>query len=496
VTISRSNPRAKQRWTLLATGVVALMLLATAVLAVVEDGTTADQCDVQVPSKSGPAEQCTTDAGALVSYIPSSGDDQSSGTGIFDPFVRLQGSPAEKGYNTDGTLQFESKAGKWTHAILVSAIPIVTVNGVDYWELFVDINEGNNAKQVSLNEVEIWFTTNQFLTGYVDPTGFPAASGATLEYDFEGTILINDVNQGSGRGDLKYLIPLTDIPTPPAGTWFLLYSEWGGTTAGPTFISDGGFEEWKVRKVPPRNTIATQVMNTNDEAADTAILDGATVPIGTVVYDTATLTNATSDAGGTVSYFYQLQLPADTTPNCLAGTQIGSAVAVAGAVVPNSATVPLNAAGTYEFWAVYSGDPTTENNASTSPCGSETVVVAPNNPSLATTPSTQIRDSFSVSGLTSNATGTVTVKLFAPSNATCSEEGGATFAHSDVFTIGTNGTFAGGTYSGTTPYHDVTADGTWRWVVSYSGDANNQSKTSPCGEESVTVTTTARASSP
>ena len=128
--------------------------------------------------------------------------------------------------------EFETKTGSWTKAILASAIPVVDCGGDSWsgtatcWELFVDINDGNNAKRISLNEVEVWLTTNARLTGYVDPTGFP--SGATKVYDFSGAILINDVNQGSGRGDLRYLIPVQPFA---AGDFFVVYSKWG-TTAG------------------------------------------------------------------------------------------------------------------------------------------------------------------------------------------------------------------------------------------------------------------------
>ena len=69
----------------------------------------------------------------------------SSGTGVFNSFVRVQASPQESGYNTDGTLQFDTSAGTWTHSILVSQIPVVKVDGQDYWELFSDINDGNGG---------------------------------------------------------------------------------------------------------------------------------------------------------------------------------------------------------------------------------------------------------------------------------------------------------------------------------------------------------------
>ncbi len=201
---------------------------------------------------------------ASVEYIGSSANNQSSGTGIFDPFVRLQGSPTEKGYNTNGAVAFDTKSGKWTHAILANAIPVVDCDGdgpgtAVCWELFVDINESNNAKYVSLNELEIWFTSDPNLVGYVDPAGF--LSGATKVYDFTGEIKIHDVNQGSGRGDLRYLIPLANIDPFTSTTYFVLYSKWGTSAGaapdGKTYASEGGFEEWKVRKTPNVGIVKT-----------------------------------------------------------------------------------------------------------------------------------------------------------------------------------------------------------------------------------------------
>lgn len=267
-------------------------LVASVVLALISDSGTHD---ITVADSGTSA---TADLGnATVEYIGSSASNQASGTGLFDPFLRLQGSPTEKGYNTcsqascgGDVTQFETKTGTWTKAILASAIPVVDCGGdlagTNCWELFVDINDGNNAKRVSLNEVEVWLTTNARLTGYVDPTGFP--SGATQVYDFSGSILINDVNQGSGRGDLLYLIPVQPFAS---GDFFVLYSKWGTTsgTAGNFgtggYTSDGGFEEWKVRKAPNVTIVKTA--------------DAATVNAGSNIGFTITVTNTgAADATG------------------------------------------------------------------------------------------------------------------------------------------------------------------------------------------------------
>jgi hypothetical protein len=255
-------------------GAALAAIFAVAALALVSDTNQPPSCDIQVANKNGTAV-CTTTAGAVVRYLGDSNTTfGSSGTGTFNPFVRLQASPTEDGYNTDGTTEFDTKVGTWTHAILVSEIPVRTVDGCSScWELFVDINDSNNNKVISLNDMEIWFTENADLTGY------PFASGATKEYDFDGTILINDVNQGSGRGDVRYMVPRTGIAVPPncnygnpnCETYFLLYSEWG-TTSG--FPSDGGFEEWKVKVYPP--AVGTTATSTQDWLPnDTATITSA-----------------------------------------------------------------------------------------------------------------------------------------------------------------------------------------------------------------------------
>jgi uncharacterized repeat protein (TIGR01451 family) len=288
----RKRPRRAALVAIVPTALVAIGLIASVVLALISDSGTHD---ITVPDSGS---SVTADLGnATVEYIGSSASNQASGTGLFDPFLRLQGSPTEKGFNTcsqsscgGDVTQFETKTGTWTKAILASAIPQVDcggdMTGSRCWELFVDINEGNNAKRISLNEVEVWLTTNARLTGYVDPTGFP--SGATQVYDFSGAILINDVNQGSGRGDLRYLIPVQPFA---AGDFFVLYSKWGTTsgTAGNFgtggYTSEGGFEEWKVRKAPNVTIVKTA--------------DAASVNAGQNIGFTITVTNTgAADATG------------------------------------------------------------------------------------------------------------------------------------------------------------------------------------------------------
>lgn len=211
-------------------------------------------------------KQCksgTTSNLALIDYFGADGDGTasctatgSSGTGVFLSFVRLQGSPNEAGYNTDGTLEFDTKSGAWTHAVKVSDIPVVMYNGHPYWELYSDINETNSTTYISLNKLEVYLTDDQNLTGY------PFTSHATQVYAYSGQVQINDVNAGSGRADLRYRIPLDSsagsisIPAncgyknPACATYFVLYTQWGTASGSDQYASDGGYEEWKVKTYP------------------------------------------------------------------------------------------------------------------------------------------------------------------------------------------------------------------------------------------------------
>ncbi len=285
------------------TASLAIGLFAVVALALVNDTTTGASCDVQVGNKNQTAV-CTTTAGAAVRYIGDSNQTfGASGTGTFTPFARLQGSPTQRGYNTNGTVEFDTKTGTWTKAIKISEIPVRTEDGcANCWELWVDINDGNSNKPVSLNDMEIWFTGDANLSGYGE-SGF--ASGASKEYDFAGDILINDVNQGSGRGDLRYMVPRTGItiPTncnygnPLCETYFVVYSRWGVTPAG--FPSDGGFEEWKVRvyPTPPDVTVTKTPDAQTINAGDNLVFEITVTNNGPIAAENVTLSDVLPNSG-------------------------------------------------------------------------------------------------------------------------------------------------------------------------------------------------------
>jgi hypothetical protein len=85
------------------------------------------------------------------------------------------------------------------------------------------------------------------------------------------------------------------------------------------------------------------------------------------VHDTATLTSATSDAGGTVTYTVY------TDDQCTVFFADAGTVNVTNAVVPDSDPVDFDTPGTYYWQASYSGD--ANNNPVTDECTAEILVV-------------------------------------------------------------------------------------------------------------------------
>jgi len=252
----------------------------------------------------------------------------SAGTGTFDSFVRAQGkakkTDSEKNYNTDGVREFDTKGGKWTHSILLSEIPTIDIDGQLYLEFFADINDNNDTPLISLDDFELYLTTDPNLTGY---NGTWDTAPNEMVYDFnadnpDSHILINDVNQGSGRGDLRYLVPNGFGPpecnygNPLCTTYLVLYSEWG---AREGYGFDGGFEEWKVKEYPilqvskdiygDYDTPVTWTI-TKDFDATYDLFDGESVthayevsvdpifgaPVNTKVYGTITILGDEDDA--------------------------------------------------------------------------------------------------------------------------------------------------------------------------------------------------------
>jgi hypothetical protein len=191
-------------------------------------------------------------------------DPQSTGTGILDPFLRLQANGSEAGYNTSVSgAVFDDKTGIWTHDLLLSTLKTVNNGGVPSYQFLLDINQTAANNLLTLNQLQIFQSgvanrndgTVSATTGYL--TGL---AGATTVYDMNPTagtdgnvVKLNySLNPGSGAGDMFLYIPVSAFG---AGAYVTLYSQFGNPPVGG-IASNDGFEEWAATVPEPTTMIA------------------------------------------------------------------------------------------------------------------------------------------------------------------------------------------------------------------------------------------------
>jgi hypothetical protein len=247
----------------------------------------------------------------------------------------------------------------------------------------------------------------------------------------------------------------------------------GGTIEdGPTACTD---EQVTVDKA------VTHISTTPSDA------DGAAV--GSSITDSATVSGGLNPTGTVTFFLYGPDNTACQNGDAAPLTWLQrwvvpvSADGTASVPAPGYATT---ATGTYSWVANYGGD--SDNMPAHSACGTESVVMSKATPTIVTVASnggpigTKIHDTAQVSG-GANPRGTVTFHLYAPSNPSCSNgENSAGAVQTVKVPLGSNGSAT----SAGTPYTTIQI-GTYNWIATYNGDANNTSVSTACNDEQVTV---------
>jgi hypothetical protein len=194
-------------------------------------------------------------------------------------------------------------------------------------------------------------------------------------------------------------------------------------------------------------------------------------------FDTATMSGGIA-ATGTITFM----LYGPDSPDCM-GTPVSTSTAtVNGDGTYNSDPYEPTAAGTYRWVATYSGDALNDPAGPTA-CGdpTETVTISKARTTIktvaspTTAPGNQITDTATVGG-GADPGGSITFTLYGPNDPTCS--GGA--ISTSTRTVNGNGKYTSDAF---TP----TADGIYRWIAAYSGDANNTAVSTSCGDAGETV---------
>ena len=183
-----------------------------------------------------------------------------SGTGLYDPFLATHDSNANgqtndgvaEGFNNDATSILDVDASK-TSSLKLSDMPIKVIDGVEYYEFRVDLNETKQRRRqnVSLNEFKIYTSASPATLADFNNTTDEFGAGFTKVYDLDAgedrTLILRDDNSGSGTDDYSVLIKVSAFgDVDPTTTYLTLYTNMGRQ---PGAAEDGGFEEWKTEDV-------------------------------------------------------------------------------------------------------------------------------------------------------------------------------------------------------------------------------------------------------
>ena len=165
-------------------------------------------------------------------------DQQPAGTGFIDPFLRVQASPTEQGYNTDGGFPFDDKnPHNFQHSVQITSLSTFAIDGTQYFKFMLDANQsGASNHNFTLTQLQ-FYTSN-------DPAQMTTAFSAdgtlalgTLAYNMnigggtDNSVLISAT--GSGKYDAIVYVPVANFNT--SDQYLYLYFAGQG---------NGGFEEW------------------------------------------------------------------------------------------------------------------------------------------------------------------------------------------------------------------------------------------------------------
>jgi len=220
---------------------VALVLCAPSAFAL----TLANVIDLRTTGSSG------SENGALFYQNVS----EPTGTGSYDPFLRLQDSPIEEAFNTDyrsnGQAPLDAKSDpNYTHSLQLGSLQTVSQGGTDYYAFSLDIDEPNAGpmRYISLDELKFYVADTGNIASLADLTTM-----GTLKWDMDGqqstTVYLNGgaLSPGNGADDMQVLIPKSAFAGVDPNKYLYLYSKFGATNGmgADNYDADASFEEWR-----------------------------------------------------------------------------------------------------------------------------------------------------------------------------------------------------------------------------------------------------------
>ncbi|MEE3361848.1 MAG: hypothetical protein VX248_18000, partial [Pseudomonadota bacterium] len=200
----------------------------------------ADPIDITDPGSS------TTVGGVIFEDAANVG----SGTGNYDTFLALNDNDGTiAGFNSDDSGSIDPSNSNMdaskSEAILLGSLTTIWIDGVEYYEIRLDLNENNKEgeaakSQISMEAFKIYTSTD----GTIED--LPTLETQNLVYDLDAdednTLFLSEESTGSGTDDYAIYIPVSQFEgLDPATTYFYLYTEMGREEP---WEENAGFEEF------------------------------------------------------------------------------------------------------------------------------------------------------------------------------------------------------------------------------------------------------------
>ncbi len=232
---------------------------------------------------------------------------QAAGAGTVTPFVRINNNwfGNEQGYNTDARpLQFddESRSSKLTHAITLSQVPVVTLNGENYLEFFLGVKERGWSHDVSLDDVQIFLGSSNKLSNFKSFRDTLGGQSPVFDLDSAGDVRVKlnaDLSSGDGHWNMELLVPEAAFASASPSSYLYLYSKFNGQN-----WFERGYVQWGIGETQPQGpaagTISGSVFVGN---ANNLPIPGVTVTLtGMDSQGNPVSLSATTDSNGNFSF--------------------------------------------------------------------------------------------------------------------------------------------------------------------------------------------------
>jgi hypothetical protein len=177
-------------------------------------------------------------SGTINGALFSASDQQPAGTGFIDSFLRVQASPTEQGYNTDGGFPFDDKnPHNYQHSVLLSSLSEFNISGTEYFKFMLDANQSSGSNHTfTMTQLQFYTSNNgaQTTTTF-NPDGTLPLGHLAYNMNIGGGTANSVITTatGSGKYDAIVYVPVSDFNL--SDKYVILYFAGQG---------NGGFEEW------------------------------------------------------------------------------------------------------------------------------------------------------------------------------------------------------------------------------------------------------------